>query len=111
MVTEAALLGTPAVRSNSFVGEDDMGNFLELEREGLIYNVAEFDEVIERATGLLAREDADREWARKREAFMADKVNLTDLVVLVATDPTMLESLPTKQTYARMPQEAVPDAF
>ncbi|PSQ48280.1 hypothetical protein BRD15_05685 [Halobacteriales archaeon SW_6_65_15] len=111
MVTEAALLGTPAVRSNSFVGEDDMGNFLELEREGLIYNVAEFDRVIERATGLLAREDADREWARKREAFMADKVNLTDLIVSVATDPTMLESLPTKQTYGRMPQETPADAF
>jgi predicted glycosyltransferase len=111
MVTEAALLGTPAVRSNSFVGEDDMGNFLELEREGLIYNVKEFDAVIDRATDLLAREGTDREWARKREAFLADKVNLTDLVVSVATDPTMLETLPTKQTDGRSPAEASADAF
>jgi predicted glycosyltransferase len=106
MVTEAALLGTPAVRSNSFVGEDDMGNFTELEREGLIYNVKEFDAVIETATDLLERDDTAREWARKREAFLEDKVNLTDLVVTVATDPAMLDSLPTKRTYSRLPPEA-----
>jgi predicted glycosyltransferase len=103
MVTEAALLGTPAIRSNSFVGADDMGNFAELEHHGLIYNIREFAPVVETATGLLAEEGIASEWAHKREEFMADKVNLTDLVVDVATDPTMLESLPTKRTHERMP--------
>ncbi|UPV73513.1 DUF354 domain-containing protein [Halorussus limi] len=106
MVTEAALLGTPAIRSNSFVGDDDMGNFAELEREGLIYNLREFDAVAETATRLLADEGVADEWARKREAFLADKVNLTDLVVSVATDSTALRSLPTKRTHERMVREA-----
>ncbi|WP_137283197.1 DUF354 domain-containing protein [Halorussus salinisoli] len=106
MVTEAALLGTPAIRSNSFVGDDDMGNFAELEREGLIYNLRELDSVTETATDLLADPGVASEWARKRETFLEDKVNLTDLVVQVATDPTSLRSLPTKRTHERMPTGA-----
>jgi hypothetical protein len=106
MVTEAALLGTPAVRSNSFVGDGDMGNFTELEREGLIYNLRAFDEVVATATGLLAEPGTDGEWERKREAYLDDKVDLTDLVVDVATDPTALRSLPTKRTHDRMADEA-----
>ncbi|MFC4449716.1 DUF354 domain-containing protein [Halorussus aquaticus] len=105
MVTEAALLGTPAIRSNSFVGDGDMGNFAELEREGLIYNLRAFDAVLDRATDLLSRAGVADEWARKREEFLEDKVNLTDLVVRVATDRTMLRSLPTKRTYNLMPTE------
>jgi hypothetical protein len=102
MVTEAALLGTPAIRSNSFVGEDDMGNFTELERAGLIYNLREFEAVARTATDLLEAERVADEWADRREAFLADKVDLTDLVVSVATDPTALRSLPTKRTHERM---------
>ena len=33
IVTEAAVLGTPAIRYNSFAGENDMGNFVELEQK------------------------------------------------------------------------------
>lgn len=105
MVTEAALLGTPAIRSNSFVGEDDMGNFHELERAELVYNLESFGRVLETATDLLAREGVADEWARKREAFVADTVNLTDLVVRIATDPTTLESLPTGRGEGRVAGE------
>ena len=81
MVTEAALLGTPAIRSNSFVGESDMGNFLELEDEGLIHNVARFDDVLDLSTTLLRDETVDETWQRRRNAYLADKVNLTELIV------------------------------
>ncbi|WP_137286074.1 DUF354 domain-containing protein [Halorussus salinisoli] len=84
MVTEAALLGTPAIRSNSFVGDDDMGNFVELEREGLIYNLREFDAVLDAATDILADDDADERWRSLRDDYLADKVNLTGVVVEVA---------------------------
>jgi hypothetical protein len=84
MVTEAALLGTPAIRSNSFVGDDDMGNFAELERAGLVYNLRAFDAVLDAATDLLADGDAKRRWASLREDYLADKVNLTEVVVDVA---------------------------
>lgn len=85
MVTEAALLGTPAIRSNSFVGEDDMGNFVELENQGLIHNVASADDIIEQATALLEADDTAETWRRRRNGFLADKVNLTDVIVDVAT--------------------------
>jgi len=84
MVTEAALLGTPAIRSNSFVGDSDMGNFLELEREGLIYNRQDFDDVLDRAHELVKDDTAKERWAAKRDAYVADKVNLTEVIVDVA---------------------------
>ncbi|WP_135828736.1 DUF354 domain-containing protein [Halorussus halobius] len=105
MVTEAALLGTPAVRSNSFVGEDDMGNFRALERAGLVSNLESFGPVLDVAVDLLERDGVADEWARKRESFLADKVNLTDLVVRVATDPTALESLPRGRPEGRVTSE------
>jgi predicted glycosyltransferase len=85
MVTEAALLGTPAVRSNSFVGADDMGNFVELENHGLIYSLREFDDATERALELATDDDAKARWRRKRDEYVADKVNLTEVLVDVAT--------------------------
>ncbi|ELZ11651.1 hypothetical protein C479_06337 [Halovivax asiaticus JCM 14624] len=96
MVTEAALLGTPAIRSNSFVGEEDMGNFRELERQGLIFNEAEFDAVLERAPALLAADGTDETWRRRRDAFLADRCNLTRVIVDVATargDPESVDAL------------------
>jgi len=84
MVTEAALLGTPAIRSNSFVGEDDMGNFLELEDVGLVRNVPTFEELRALSTELLRADGVQTAWQRRRDAYLADMVNLTDLLVDVA---------------------------
>ena len=95
MVTEAALLGTPAVRSNSFVGEDDMGNFLELERNDLVFNVAEFDAVLDRSESLLRDGDAKARWQRRREEFVDDKVNLTETIVDVARNLGAVERVET----------------
>ncbi|MFB6180086.1 MAG: hypothetical protein ABEI77_10225, partial [Halorientalis sp.] len=39
MVTEAALVGTPAVRASRRAGEDDLGEFEELHERGLVRNV------------------------------------------------------------------------
>ncbi|WP_049923561.1 DUF354 domain-containing protein [Halopiger djelfimassiliensis] len=85
MVTEAAVLGTPAIRSNSFVGDDDMGNFVELENQGLIHNVASADAILERATAVLRDDDRDEKWRRRRDDYLSDKVNLTDVIVDVAS--------------------------
>ena len=99
MVTEAALLGTPAVRSNSFVGDDDMGNFIELEEHDLIYNIADFEEVMETALRLITDDDVGAEWDRKRDEYMADKVNLTELLVGVATSSSTFDTLQKKHAY------------
>jgi hypothetical protein len=91
MVTEAALLGTPAIRSNSFVGEGDMGNFVELEAADLVCNLADFDAVRSRADELVTDESAARAWRRRRDAFLEDKANLTEILVEVARNPDHIE--------------------
>lgn len=93
MVTEAALLGTPAIRSNSFVGDSDMGNFLELEDEGLIFNIASFDGVIEQAQLLLDAENTASMWSRRRNEYLNEKCNLTDLLVEVAENAGAVDGI------------------
>ena len=69
MATEAALLGTPAIRSNSFVGEHDMSNFKLLEHKyGLLRNIASFDEVLKTVEDF-ASNSRKEEWLKKKEAY------------------------------------------
>lgn len=85
MVTEAALLGTPAIRSNSFVGStDDMGNFLALEDAGLIFNIRSHEAVLEKSVELLTADDTAERWQEMRRVFLSDMVNLTDIIVNLA---------------------------
>jgi len=63
MATEAAVLGTPAVRTSAFVGDDDMSNFRELETEyGLLQSFADEDAAIDRAVAFL-KEPPREAWA------------------------------------------------
>jgi predicted glycosyltransferase len=82
MTTEAALLGTPAVRSNSFVGDGDMSNFVELEeRYELLYNRADDREALELVERLLADPTTEETWQRRRERLLADKIDVTEFAV------------------------------
>jgi len=82
MTTEAALLGTPAIRCNKFVGENDMGNFVELERKyGLIFNFNRSDDAIEKAVELAKRNDVKSEWQVKRTKLLAEKIDMTEFMV------------------------------
>lgn len=76
--TEAACLGTPAIRCNSFVGPNDMSNFIELEqRYGLIFNYREPKDALEKALELIQQPDLKREWKKKRENLLKDKIDVT----------------------------------
>lgn len=69
MATEAALLGTPAIRSNSFVGPDDMSNFKVLENDlDMLYNFKDIDLAIVKGFMLL-ESNAKDEWLVKRESY------------------------------------------
>jgi predicted glycosyltransferase len=71
MASEAALLGTPAIRSNSFVGPNDMSNFImSQEKYGLLYNVAEPAEAISLATDM-SKNSRKVEWMEKRDKYYA----------------------------------------
>lgn len=95
MVTEAALIGTPAVRLTNLSPEEDFGNFLELERAGLIENHRTFESAVESAIDLLAAEGVAETWARRRDRYLHDKVNLTDLIVEIAEAGGDVESVST----------------
>lgn len=82
MTTEAALLGTPAVRCNSFVGEYDMGNFIELERDyGLIFNYSDSKLAIDKALALLDEPHLKSDWAEKRNRLLKEKIDVTALMI------------------------------
>ncbi len=82
MTTEAALLGTPAIRCNSFVGENDMGNFQELEQEyGLIFNCKDEENALKTALNILKDHNAKNAWTTKREKLMNEKIDVTAFTV------------------------------
>lgn len=71
MAAEAALLGTPAIRSNSFVGPNDMSNFIVLEKKyGLLHNIATPSKAIELAKEMSAH-SRKAEWMEKRDRYYA----------------------------------------
>jgi hypothetical protein len=81
-VTEAAVLGTPAVRFNTFVGRNDMGNFIELERVyGLVFNCVDPDTAMRRAVSIVRDENGKGQWVEKRTRLLRDKVDLCDFLV------------------------------
>lgn len=70
MATEAALLGTPAVRYNSFVAGRDFSNFRNLEsRYHLLCNHATFDGCLSNAVALADDVNAKRAWTERRAHF------------------------------------------
>lgn len=82
MTTEAGILGTPAVRCNTFVGYNDMGNFVELEQKyGLIYNFKQEKDAIIKAHDLINEKSIKQIWEAKREKFLVDKIDATALMV------------------------------
>jgi hypothetical protein len=94
MVAEAALLGTPAIRSNSFVGGTDMRNFVELESADLLVNHSSFEAVVDSARRLLTDDDVPTRWEQRARDYLADMVNLTDLLVEVAYNVDEVGNVP-----------------
>ena len=86
MATEAALLGTPAIRSNSFVGENDMTNFKVLENQyGLLRNIKSFDTVM----GCLkeyASNSRKKEWMKKKEDYFIFNGDSNEQIVEILLD-------------------------
>lgn len=71
MAAEAALLGTPAIRCNSFVGPNDMSNFIMLQKDyGMLFNIADPSEATAKAEEL-SQQSHKAEWQQKREQYYA----------------------------------------
>ena len=80
--TEAACLGTPAIRSNKWVGPNDMSNFIELEKDfGLIFNFQNPKKVRRKAVELIEDRDLGEKWQKKRKKLLQRKIDLTSFFI------------------------------
>ena len=70
MATEASLLGVPSIRTNSFVGDQDMSNFKLLEHEyGLLFNFSDTKKAIAKAEELISSDHYKIDWQEKRQNY------------------------------------------
>jgi predicted glycosyltransferase len=86
MVTEAAMLGTPVVGAGAF-HTWEFGEFERLGDRGLVAVAVGIDEAVERSRMLLRDDSAGERWEQRRRALLADTVDLSSLLVDVATAP------------------------
>ncbi len=77
MAMEAAVLGTPSFRCNTFVGRISVLNELE-DKYGLTYGFLPEDEeqMFTKIQELLQKKNLKEEWSKKREALLQDKMDL-----------------------------------
>ena len=88
VATEAALLGTPAVRTSSYAGSpDDMSNFRELQRRyGLLYSTADEDDALAAVRRFVNDPETNSKWQRRRTRLLAEKVDVTEHMVSLVVD-------------------------
>ncbi|MFW6320542.1 MAG: DUF354 domain-containing protein [Halohasta sp.] len=98
MTTEAALLGTPTIRSNSHATDDALGVFVDLEARGLVESIADEDAARERALELLASDDADERWARRRADLLETTDDVTDHLLDVIAEAADGEGVTDRDT-------------
>lgn len=82
MAAEAAVLGTPAIRVNDFVGR--LGYLEELEhRFALTYGIVPDNDgaIIDKVEELLALPDLKAEWDRRRKTMLSEMVDTTDVIL------------------------------
>jgi predicted glycosyltransferase len=93
MVIEAAFVGTPAIACGGFI-QQEFGEFVALEEQGLITTTTDYDEIVDRSRAVLRQDperaipavDSPEDFDRRRDAFTDELVNLTDLLVDVAVE-------------------------
>lgn len=81
MATEAALLGVPAIRTNSFVGPNDMTNFVILEKQyGLLKNIRTFDNLLVTIYEMI-KHPKKKEWIQKKNAYFAHVGDINNEII------------------------------
>jgi len=82
MTSEAAILGTPALKCNTFAGKLSVPNELE-EKYGLCYSYQpdDFKQFYNHVEQFVKTPDIKQEWKEKRELFLADKIDVTSFLV------------------------------
>lgn len=82
MALEAGILGTPAVRSNSFAASEDVSNVAHIEDEyGLLYSFGDEGAAVETVKELVEDPETQARWGQRREALVDECVDVTDTIV------------------------------
>ncbi len=78
MTTEAAILGTPAFRCNTFAGKLTVIEEVE-KRYGLAFSFLprHYDWMLAKIKEMLHRPDLKEEWSQRRRILLADKIDVT----------------------------------
>jgi len=82
MAAEAAVLGTPSIRFNDFVGK--LGYLEELEHKyGLTYGIktSEPEKLLQKIDELLVMPNLKEEWQKRKQIMLADKIDVTAFMV------------------------------
>lgn len=82
MTSEAAILGTPALKCNSFAHKLSVPNMLEHEYDlCYAFQPEEFDLMMKKTEELLSMPDLKKIWAAKRERFISASIDPTAFLV------------------------------
>jgi predicted glycosyltransferase len=82
MTSEAAILGVPALKCNSFAGELSVPNELEKKYDLCYsYRPENFEKFFNHIEELLTHTDLKKEWHKKRDRFLKDKIDVTAFMV------------------------------
>lgn len=87
MATEAAILGTPAIRVNSKVDTHEMSNFIELKQRGLLFSYVDERAALAKARDIVTGASEDGDWEAKRAQLVADKRDLTATMLDLILEP------------------------
>jgi predicted glycosyltransferase len=82
MTSEAAILGTPALKCNSFAGKLSVPNELE-NRYQLCYSFLpeQFETMLEKVKEFLEKLDLKAEWQKRRQKMLSEKIDVTAFLV------------------------------
>lgn len=101
MTNEAAVLGTPSLRLNSFAGRI---SYLKEQEEK--YNLAfgfkpeDFGKLLETVNILLKMQDLDEIWKKRRNKMLEDKIDVTKFLVnLIGDYPRSIHSIKNDSDY------------
>tara|TARA_Y100001954_G_C15811781_1_gene605578 strand:+ start:1834 stop:2928 length:1095 start_codon:yes stop_codon:yes gene_type:complete len=82
MTSEACILGTPALKCNTFAGKLSVPNELEKKYNLCFsYKPDQFNALIEKAKELLLKKDLDQIWNNRLKIFLNDKIDVTNFMV------------------------------
>lgn len=103
MIVESAIIGTPSIRYNSFVGKISVLN--ELENKYELTNGIHINNIIgfkDKIVQLLSDENYRKNLAKRRDKMLSDKIDLTAFLIWVIKDyPQSVEKIKNNPEYQK----------